>query len=178
MSETSTKPYLIRALHEWCTDNGYTPHIAVTVDERVVVPREHVKNGEIVLNVGRLATHKLELGNEYIEFQARFGGVARQISVPVDAVTAIYARETGHGMAFEAGPPAVAGDGAQPDSPMVDDETANADPAETAAAGRPQLSAVPASDAPGASSPDEPDDTDPTPPGGPDKGRPRLTVIK
>lgn len=178
MSEVSTKPYLIRALHEWCTDNGYTPHIAVTVDERVVVPREHVKNGEIVLNVGRLATHKLELGNEYIEFQARFGGVARQISVPVDAVTAIYARETGHGMAFEAGSSAISGGGAESDSPMAADASAGVDQADATPAGRPQLSAVPASDAPDASAPAEPDDTDPTPPGGPDKGRPRLTVIK
>ncbi|MCK9509527.1 MAG: ClpXP protease specificity-enhancing factor [Pigmentiphaga sp.] len=103
MSELSTKPYLIRALHEWCTDSGYTPHISVAVDERCLVPPEHVKDGQIVLNIGSLATHKLELGNEYIEFQARFGGVARQISVPVYAVAAIFARETGNGMAFEVG---------------------------------------------------------------------------
>ncbi|MDX3908015.1 MAG: ClpXP protease specificity-enhancing factor [Pigmentiphaga sp.] len=176
MSEISTKPYLIRALHEWCTDNGYTPHIAVTVDERVVVPREHVKNGEIVLNVGRLATHKLQLGNEFIEFQARFGGVARQISVPIDAVTAIYARETGHGMAFEVGPSVSEAGGTQPDSPVVDD--AQADSQDHASGGRPQLSAVPASEAPSSSSAEGPDDPDPAPPGGPDRGRPRLTVIK
>jgi len=177
MSEISTKPYLIRALHEWCTDNGYTPHIAVTVDERVVVPREHVKNGEIVLNVGRLATHKLQLGNEFIEFQARFSGVARQISVPIDAVTAIYARETGHGMAFEAGPPASAGSGAQPDSPVVEDAP-EAETQENASASRPQLSAVPASEAPSSDPDNGPDDTDPAPSGGPDRGRPKLTVIK
>jgi hypothetical protein len=74
MAETSTKPYLIRAIHEWCTDNGFTPYLAVSVDERTVVPREHVRNGEIVLNVSMLATHRLALGNELIEFQARFGG--------------------------------------------------------------------------------------------------------
>ncbi|MPS25299.1 ClpXP protease specificity-enhancing factor [Pigmentiphaga sp.] len=175
MSEISTKPYLIRALHEWCTDNGYTPHIAVTVDERVVVPREHVTNGEIVLNVGRLATHKLQLGNEFIEFQARFGGVARQISVPMDAVTAIYARETGHGMAFEAGPPALSDAGVAPDSPVVDD-AATVEPQENVSAIRPQLSAVPAGDAPAVDG--KPDDTDPAPPGGPDRGRPKLTIIK
>lgn len=174
MSEISTKPYLIRALHEWCTDNGYTPHIAVTVDERVIVPREHVKNGEIVLNIGRLATHKLQLGNEYIEFQARFGGVARQISVPVDAVTAIYARETGHGMAFEAGPRVPAGSqGQPPDSPVVDDASEPSVP--ESGAGRPQLSAVPGGE--GAGTEGKPEDTDPTP-SGPDRGRPKLTVIK
>lgn len=177
MSEISTKPYLIRALHEWCTDNGYTPHLAVTVDERVVVPREHVKNGEIVLNVGRLATHKLQLGNEFIEFQARFGGVARQISVPVDAVTAIYARETGHGMAFEAGPSAAADTGVAPDSPVVDDAAA-VESQENVSASRPQLSAVPAGETQSAPSDEGSDDTDPPPSGGPDRGRPKLTVIK
>ncbi len=101
MPETSTKPYLIRALHEWCTDNGYTPHIVVTVDENTIVPLAHIHDGQITLNIGTLATHKLVLGNEYIEFQARFGGVTEQIFVPVAAVSAIYARETGAGMGFE-----------------------------------------------------------------------------
>jgi stringent starvation protein B len=97
---TSTRPYLIRALHEWCTDNGFTPYIAVFVDANVKVPTEYVKNGEIVLNVGFEATTALELGNELIEFKARFGGSSRDISVPVDHVIAIYARENGQGMAF------------------------------------------------------------------------------
>lgn len=101
MSEPSTKPYLIRAIYEWCTDSGYTPYLAVAVDEHTQVPREYVKNAEIVLNISALATSKLQLGNDYIEFQARFGGVARQISVPVPNVSAVYAKETGHGMAFE-----------------------------------------------------------------------------
>jgi len=101
MSETSTKPYLIRALHEWCTDNGYTPHIVVTVDANTVVPRAHIHDGQITLNIGTLATNRLVLGNEYIEFQARFGGVTEDIYVPVAAVSAIYARETGAGMGFE-----------------------------------------------------------------------------
>ena len=101
MVETSTKPYLIRALYEWCCDNGYTPYLAVAVDGRTRVPRQHVKNGEIVMNVSPLATNRLEMGNEFIAFQARFGGVAQEISVPVENVSAIYARETGHGMAFE-----------------------------------------------------------------------------
>ncbi|MFZ5549954.1 MAG: ClpXP protease specificity-enhancing factor [Pseudomonadota bacterium] len=97
---SSTRPYLIRALHDWCTDNGFTPYLAVFVDAGVQVPNEYVKNNEIVLNVGFEATSGLKLGNEYIEFKARFGGVAREIVVPVDHVVAIYARENGQGMAF------------------------------------------------------------------------------
>jgi stringent starvation protein B len=114
---SSTRPYLIRALHDWCTDNGFTPYIAVFVDRHVQVPMEYVKNNEIVLNVGFEATSGLKLGNDLIEFKARFGGSAREISVPVDHVVAIYARENGQGMAFpvpadasstgEAGPEAV-----------------------------------------------------------------------
>ncbi len=97
---TSTRPYLVRALHDWCIDNGFTPYIAVYVDSSVQVPLEYVKNNEIVLNVGIDATSGLKLGNETIEFKARFGGSAREILVPVDHVVAIYARENGQGMAF------------------------------------------------------------------------------
>ncbi len=97
---TSTRPYLIRALHDWCTDNGFTPYVAVFVDAGVQVPMEYVKNNEIVLNVGFEATTGMKLGNEWIEFKARFGGVSRAIQVPVDHVIAIYARENGQGMAF------------------------------------------------------------------------------
>jgi stringent starvation protein B len=97
---TSTRPYLIRALHDWCTDNGFTPYVAVFVDASVQVPMEYVKNNEIVLNVGFEATTALKLGNDFIEFKARFGGTAREIVVPVDHVVAIYARENGQGMAF------------------------------------------------------------------------------
>lgn len=97
---TTTRPYLIRALHEWCTDNGFTPYLAVRVDDSVQVPREYVKDGEIVLNVGIDATNALQLGNDYIEFTARFGGKPRDIMVPVGRVIAIYARENGQGMAF------------------------------------------------------------------------------
>ena len=99
-SGTSTKPYLIRALHDWCSDNGFTPYVAVFVDGNVQVPMEYVKNNEIVLNVGFEATSSLKLGNETIEFKARFGGTSREIIVPVDHVIAIYARENGQGMAF------------------------------------------------------------------------------
>ncbi len=97
---TPTRPYLIRALHDWCTDNGFTPYLAVHVDATVQVPMEHVKNNEIVLNVGFEATSGLKLGNEFVEFAARFGGQARNIVVPIDHVVAIYARENGQGMAF------------------------------------------------------------------------------
>lgn len=97
---SSTRPYLIRALYEWCTDNGLTPYVAVRVDESVQVPREYVKDGEIVLNVSMDATSSLKLGNEFIEFKARFAGTAREIMVPIDRVLAIYARESGQGMSF------------------------------------------------------------------------------
>jgi stringent starvation protein B len=96
----STRPYLLRALHEWCTDSGFTPYVAVLVDESVQVPMEYVKNGEIVLNVSYDATSGLRLGNDFIEFKARFAGVPREIVIPVNRVLAIYARENGQGMAF------------------------------------------------------------------------------
>ena len=101
MPDLSTKPYLIRAIYEWCNDSGFTPYIAVAAGEGVKVPPEHVKNGEIVLNVSALATNRLTLGNEAIEFQARFGGVARDVYVPIERVIAVYAKENGQGMAFE-----------------------------------------------------------------------------
>ena len=106
-STPSTRPYLIRALHEWCTDNGFAPYLAVQVDASVQVPREFVKNNEIVLNVSFDATSGLKLGNDYVEFKARFGGAPRDIIVPVSHVVAIYARENGQGMAFPAPPPDV-----------------------------------------------------------------------
>src|SRR5690625_3168754 len=104
MAETPTKPYLIRALHDWCTDNGYTPHIVVNVDENTVVPAEYVQDGQNTLNISYLSTNQLLIGNEYIEFQARFGGVPEDVYVPVAAVSAIFARETGAGMGFEVTP--------------------------------------------------------------------------
>ncbi|HMN19879.1 MAG TPA: ClpXP protease specificity-enhancing factor [Ottowia sp.] len=100
LESLSTRPYLIRALYEWCSDNGLTPYVAVLADDTVQVPREYVRGGEIVLNISADATSGLKIGNEYLEFKARFGGVPRDIAVPVDRVMAIYARETGQGMAF------------------------------------------------------------------------------
>ncbi|MGX9934256.1 ClpXP protease specificity-enhancing factor [Advenella kashmirensis] len=101
MEKPSTKPYLLRAWHEWCTDAGYTPHLVVHVDAACQVPREFVRDERITLNVGAMATNRLVMGNDWIEFQARFGGASRQISVPVARVEAIYARETQEGMQFE-----------------------------------------------------------------------------
>jgi stringent starvation protein B len=109
MPERSTKPYLIRALHEWCTDSGLTPYLAVKVDERSRVPVEYVKDGQIVLNLSYDATHKLTIGMDTVQFAARFGGVSRECSVPISAVIGIFAKENGQGMFFEAEPAEVAG---------------------------------------------------------------------
>lgn len=109
LDATSTRPYLIRALYDWCTDNGFTPYVAVSVDDTVQVPREYVKNNEIVLNISFDATSSLKLGNDFIEFKARFAGSAREIMVPISHVIAIYARENGQGMAFPMAAPAAAG---------------------------------------------------------------------
>ena len=97
---TSTRPYLLRALYEWCSDNNLTPYVAAYVDDSVKVPRDHVKNNEIVLNISMDATSHLQIGNDVLQFKARFGGVAREIVVPIDHIIAIYARENGQGMAF------------------------------------------------------------------------------
>ena len=99
--EASTTPYLIRAIFEWCCDNGLTPYIAVKVDETTKVPMEYVKNGEIVLNVSPNATRNLKIGNDLLQFSARFAGVSREISVPINTVGGIFAKETGHGLSFQ-----------------------------------------------------------------------------
>jgi len=127
LESTSTRPYLIRALYDWCTDNGLTPYVAVQVDDSVQVPREYVKNGEIVLNISFDATSSLKLGNEFIEFKARFAGTAREIMVPVNRVIAIYARENGQGMAFPV--PAPGAEAPRP-SPLSSVPAAGAAPAE------------------------------------------------
>ena len=98
--EASTTPYLIRAIFEWCCDNGLTPYIAVKVDETTKVPMEYVKNGEIVLNVGATATRKLTIDNDWIQFTARFNGASQEVAVPMNAVSGIFAKETGYGFAF------------------------------------------------------------------------------
>ena len=100
MAEKSTKPYLIRAIHEWCSDSGLTPYISVQVNAATRVPTEHVKNGEIVLNLGHDATHRLTIGNDHIQFAARFNGVSRECSIPIEAVTGIFAKENSQGLFF------------------------------------------------------------------------------
>jgi stringent starvation protein B len=163
---TSTRPYLIRALHDWCTDNGFTPYIAVFVDARVQVPTEYVKNNEIVLNVGFEATSALKLGNETIEFKARFGGTSREIVVPVDHVIAIYARENGQGMAF----PMPAAPGA---------EVGPSDIAEVPPAPKPPRLTLTESNAGAAKGQNEPDDgTEPPSPEPPAGSRPSLKRVK
>ena len=99
----TTRPYIIRALHEWCSDNGFTPNIAVRVNDQTVVPAAFIKNGEIILNISYDATRHLKIDNEFIQFSARFSGVSHEISVPVSTVFGIFARETGQGMAFDVG---------------------------------------------------------------------------
>ena len=147
----STRPYLIRALHEWCTEHGFTPYLAVKVDAMVQVPAEHVRDGEIVLNASFDATSGLRLGNDFIEFKARFGGIPRDIVIPVDHVIAIYARENGQGMAFPAPPapsaatePAGQGSEAEAPSPGVGalPEGPDGPPGAPPTPGRPHLKRV------------------------------------
>ena len=106
MSAVSTKPYLIRAIYEWCVDQAFTPYIAVVVDGKTRVPQQYVRDGQIVLNLGPEAVQQLILGNDTVTCSARFGGVAQSVCVPIENVAAIYARENGHGMAFEVTEPA------------------------------------------------------------------------
>jgi stringent starvation protein B len=101
MAEKSTKPYLIRAIHEWCSDSNFTPYLSVKVDANTRVPVEYVKDGEIVLNVSYDATHRLTIANDAVQFSARFNGVSRECSVPIDAVLGIFARENGQGLFFQ-----------------------------------------------------------------------------
>lgn len=101
---TGTKPYLLRALYEWCLDNNQTPHIVAWVNEHTRVPMQYVRDNEIVLNIGTTASHALTIDNEWIHFSARFGGVAHEIWIPVGHVISIFARESGEGMGFEVEP--------------------------------------------------------------------------
>src|SRR5262245_52274976 len=100
MSEQSAKPYLVRAICEWCADNALTPYLAVKVDARTRVPAAFVKNGEIVLNISATATRRLTIDNDWVQFNARFAGVSQEVSVPMSAVAGIFAKETGYGFAF------------------------------------------------------------------------------
>jgi len=105
MSEfTSTKPYMIRAMHEWCVDNGLTPHLLVAVDAQTRVPMAYVKDGEIVLNINYSATKNLLIGNDAVTFSARFAGAANDLYVPIRAIKGVFARENGQGMFFQPEP--------------------------------------------------------------------------
>ncbi len=174
---TSTRPYLLRALHDWCTDNGFTPYVAVHVAAGVQVPMEYVKNNEIVLNVSFEATSGLQLGNEFIEFKARFGGITREIIVPVDHVVAIYARENGQGMAFPVptGVPVVGAPGGEPPGPrglrLASSEPAAGSEPPSPGQPAPSPSAVLVVDPP---EPLDPEPSSPAPAG----GRPSLKRIK
>lgn len=184
MSETSTKPYLLRAIYEWCTDNGYTPHIAAVVDGATKVPMQFVKNGEIVLNISFSATSGLKMDNDVVRFSARFGGVSRDLSIPVDNVIAIYARENGQGMAFEATNNLDAhknadqeqNQGANQATVLTAVERAEAPDAETVTATAPTLTSVPSMQN---KQDDKGDNEGDVPPEPPKKGgRPTLTRIK
>ncbi len=168
---SSTRPYLIRALHDWCTDNGFTPYLAVYVDASVQVPMEYVKNHEIVLNVGFEATTALKLGNELIEFKARFGGASRDIVVPVDHVIAIYARENGQGMAFPV-PTETAADAESPSPPVGSTGSDRPNASAGLRLATPEDVSDAGEDPPSAGPGDEP----PEPPSG--GGRPSLKRIK
>ncbi len=172
----STRPYLIRALHEWCADNGFSPYIAVQVDASVQVPMEFVKNGEIVLNVSMDATSALKLGNDFIEFKARFGGVAREIIVPVSHVIAIYARENGQGMAFPA--PSASTQAVPAANRQTPDEEAAAETSPEAFVD--VARSAPLRSVPSESSPPEGGEPPSPPPKGPDRpgGRPQLKRVK
>ena len=136
MADISTKPYLIRALYEWCVDSGYTPQLLVAVDARTRVPVAYVRDGQILLNVGASAVRDLTLDNDWIQFSARFGGVSHEIAIPVDRVAAIFARENGQGLHFE---PVDATEPPEPTSPepSTAPETPTAPPK-----GRPALKVV------------------------------------
>jgi stringent starvation protein B len=159
VSEQSAKPYLVRALYEWCVEQGYTPYLAVRVNSKTRVPVDYVKNGEIVLNVSPIATHKLTMDNEWTLFNARFNGVTQEIAVPFSAVVGIFAKETGYGMGFQ---PEVEVDADVPGS-------AN-DAASSGAAARPAIAGVVVTT--------EPDAVAATPPAAPAKPKPTLTVVK
>jgi stringent starvation protein B len=138
MPEVSTKPYFIRAIYEWCSDCGFTPYLSVRVDERTRVPAEYVKNGEIVLNVSLNATRNLTINNELVQFSARFSGVSREVTIPVDRVQGIFARENGQGAFFTVEAPAPA-PAAEAEAPAAG---ADSEPPKPPAAGKARLKLV------------------------------------
>lgn len=163
MRTTSTRPYLLRALHEWCSDNGLTPYLVVQADDSVQVPPAFVQDGQIVLNVSYDATSGLQMDNDFIHFKARFGGKPHEIILPVGRVIAIYARETGQGMSFP------------PEEPLPM-EAAFTPAEEPPPAKAPVVQLVSsAKEQPPVSSPDDDGDEPPPPPAG---KRPALKLVK
>ncbi len=142
MADVSTKPYFIRAIYEWCSDCGYTPYLSVRVDERTRVPMEYVKNGEIVLNVSLNATRNLTVNNELIQFSARFNGVSREVSIPVDRVQGIFARENGQGAFFTVEAPAALTATPAMAAPQLVDAESDPPKPPSAAAGKTRLKIV------------------------------------
>ena len=140
MADVSTKPYFIRAIYEWCSDCGFTPYLSVKVDDRTRVPVEYVKGGEIVLNVSLNATRNLTINNELIQFSARFNGVSREVSIPVDRVQGIFARENGQGAFFTVESPAALA-AAPTGAPVASGET-DAEPPRPPANGKSRLKLV------------------------------------
>jgi stringent starvation protein B len=137
MPDVSTKPYFIRAIYEWCSDCGFTPYLSVKVDESTRVPAEYVKNGEIVLNVSLNATRNLTINNELVQFSARFNGVSREVSIPVDRVQGIFARENGQGAFFTVETPEA---GEAPSSTLP--AQADSEPPRPPAAGKARLKLI------------------------------------
>ncbi|MDV2199655.1 ClpXP protease specificity-enhancing factor [Burkholderia pseudomallei] len=173
MQEISAKPYLLRALYEWCTDNGYTPHIAVRVDKSTRVPRQFVRDGEIVLNISFEATSQLQMGNEWIEFTARFSGKAHKLEVPVANVLAIYARENGQGMAFQVDVAAEMGEADGSDALAVAEEGDDAGARHASADGAAEAAPEPGDAAEELPKSDGDGDGD-----GAKGSRPRLKIVK
>ncbi len=163
MSEQTAKPYLIRALYEWCVESGYTPYLAVRVNAKTRVPTSYVRDGEIVLNIGPLATHQLTMDNDWILFNARFNGMSQEVAVPMSAVVGLFSKETGYGMAFAPG-------AEEPAAPAA---------VEAPIAPGAALAPVPVEASSAAVTEGQSQDANDTTPGGkPERKRPALTVIK
>ena len=122
MYDPSTKPYLIRAIYEWCVDQGCTPYLAVQVDGQTRVPMEHVKDGQIVLNISYTATHQLKIDNDFVHFSARFSGKSRELEIPIAAVSGIFAKESGHGMFFQVSGTDAGSDAGEAAAPVAESE--------------------------------------------------------
>jgi stringent starvation protein B len=176
MQEISTKPYLLRALYEWCTDNGYTPHIAVRVDNQTRVPRQFVRDNEIVLNISFEATSQLQMGNEWVEFSARFSGKSHKIEVPIANILAIYARENGQGMAFPVESTGGEAQDSGADAETVEPSTAPSVPSVSSAPRA--VDKAPAADDAAAKAERAPQGDQPDDDGSKGGGRARLKIVK